>query len=85
MAQVTSNLYTRIPAELNEKLETYLKETGETKTDVVKGLSTKKIRGFENENYAELKEDHKQAARVGQRRKIYAYELIEEFGIIRIR
>ena len=30
MAQVTSNLYTRIPAELNEKLETYLKETGET-------------------------------------------------------
>ena len=36
MAQVTSNLYTRIPAELNEKLETYLKETGETKTDVVR-------------------------------------------------
>ena len=36
MAKVTSNLYTRIPAELGEKLEAYLKETGETKTDVVR-------------------------------------------------
>ena len=35
MAQVTSNLYTRIPAELGEKLEAYLKETGESKTAIV--------------------------------------------------
>lgn len=36
MAQATINLYTRIPANLNDKLESYLKETGETKTEVVK-------------------------------------------------
>ncbi len=36
MAQATINLYTRIPAELSDKLEAYLRETGETKTEVVK-------------------------------------------------
>jgi len=35
-ATSTANLYTRIPADLNEKLEAYLKETGETKTETVR-------------------------------------------------
>ena len=35
MAQVTSNLYTRIPAELGEKLEAYLKRQAKVKTAIV--------------------------------------------------
>jgi len=36
MAQATINLYTRIPAELDAKLVEHLKNSGESKTEVVR-------------------------------------------------
>ena len=36
MATPTATLYTRIPVDLNEKLETRTKETGEKKQEIVR-------------------------------------------------
>lgn len=36
MAEATVNLYTRIPESLNNQLEQHMKDTGETKQEIVR-------------------------------------------------